>query len=87
MSSGSGQAIDLDHVAVAATSAWDNLDRYGGDLGGEWTGGMTDPGFYWGQVRFAGGMRVEVLEPVRGEGPGSGRDTASLTRTGIRNAR
>jgi hypothetical protein len=56
-------AIDLDHVAVATEHAVDNLDRYLGDLGGRWVGGGAD-NFYWGQVRFANGMRIELLEPT-----------------------
>jgi catechol 2,3-dioxygenase-like lactoylglutathione lyase family enzyme len=55
---------DFDHVALGSEHAWDNLDRYRGDLGGEWAGGGIDPGYYWGQVRFANGMRVEMLEPI-----------------------
>jgi catechol 2,3-dioxygenase-like lactoylglutathione lyase family enzyme len=55
--------IFLDHIAVAADIAWDNFDRYRGDLGGEWNGGMHNPGFYWGQVRYANGMIVEMLQP------------------------
>ncbi len=56
--------IDLDHVAVASEHAFDNFDRYGGDLGGQWVSGGYDPGFYWGQVAFANGMRLEMLEPA-----------------------
>ena len=56
--------IDLDHVALASQYAWDNLDRYRADLGGEWLGGGIDPGYYWWQVRFANGMRIELLEPI-----------------------
>ncbi len=57
-------AIDLDHIALAAEHAWDNFDRYRGDLGGEWIAGTPAPGFYWGQVRFANGMTLEMLEPA-----------------------
>ena len=54
---------DLDHVAVAAES-WDDLwPRYRRDLGGEWASGGTAIGFRPAQVRFANGMKVEVLEP------------------------
>jgi methylmalonyl-CoA/ethylmalonyl-CoA epimerase len=56
--------IDLDHIALAAEHAWDNFDRYRGDLGGEWIAGTLSPGFYWGQVRFANGMIIEMLEPA-----------------------
>ncbi len=60
-------AIDLDHIALAAHHAWDNFDRYRGDLGGEWIAGTPAPGFYWGQVRFANGMTLEMLEPANVE--------------------
>jgi methylmalonyl-CoA/ethylmalonyl-CoA epimerase len=56
--------IDLDHVALASQYAWDNLNRYRADLGGEWLGGGIDPGYNWWQVRFANGMRIELLEPI-----------------------
>jgi methylmalonyl-CoA/ethylmalonyl-CoA epimerase len=58
--------IDLDHVALASQYAWDNLSRYRADLGGEWLGGGVDPGYNWWQVRFANGMRIELLEPIPG---------------------
>jgi methylmalonyl-CoA/ethylmalonyl-CoA epimerase len=57
--------VDLDHVAVAAEQAADAWPRYVGQLGGTWQGGAPDPGFIWGQVRFANGMTLEVLEPHR----------------------
>lgn len=56
--------IDLDHVALASEHVFDNFDRYRGDLGGQWVSGGYDPGFYWGQVGFANGMRLEMLEPA-----------------------
>ncbi len=56
--------VVLDHIALAADTAWDNFDRYRGDLGGVWFGGMEVPGFYWGQVQFANGMVVEMLQPA-----------------------
>jgi catechol 2,3-dioxygenase-like lactoylglutathione lyase family enzyme len=55
---------DLDHIAVAAEHAIDNFVRYRGDLGAAWIAGMYDPGFYWGQLRFANGMTIELLEPA-----------------------
>jgi catechol 2,3-dioxygenase-like lactoylglutathione lyase family enzyme len=54
----------LDHIAIASEHALDNFVRYRGDLGGEWVAGMYDPGFYWGQLRFANGMTIEMLEPA-----------------------
>jgi methylmalonyl-CoA/ethylmalonyl-CoA epimerase len=58
------ERTDLDHVALAFEQAFDGFDRYRGDLGGVFIGGAVDPGFYWGQLRYANGMRVEILEPA-----------------------
>jgi hypothetical protein len=58
--------IRLDHLAVAAEDAWDLLDRYRGDLGGEYVTGAIDPGFHWSQVRYPGGICIEMLEPEPG---------------------
>jgi catechol 2,3-dioxygenase-like lactoylglutathione lyase family enzyme len=54
----------LDHIAIAAEHTIDNFARYRGDLGAAWVAGMYDPGFYWGQLRFANGMTIELLEPA-----------------------
>jgi methylmalonyl-CoA/ethylmalonyl-CoA epimerase len=54
----------LDHIAVAAEHTIDNFVRYRGDLGGAWVAGMYDSGFYWGQLQYANGMTIELLEPA-----------------------
>lgn len=59
--------IVLDHVAVAAEHLSELWPRYAGDLGGRWIGGSTNPGFSFGQVGFANGMKVEGLYPDRPE--------------------
>jgi methylmalonyl-CoA/ethylmalonyl-CoA epimerase len=58
----------LDHLAVAAES-WDELwPRYRAELGGTWVSGDEDgPGFSPAQVRYANGMKIEVLMPNRPE--------------------
>ena len=58
-------AIDLDHLAVAAERLDDLWPRYLGELGGTWVGGGPSPGFDWAQVSYANGMRVEGLQPAR----------------------
>lgn len=65
----------MDHLAVASTHAWDNLVRYCYDLGGRWLGGpdndpdrADDGGFYFCQIEFAAGTKIEVLEAIPGEG-------------------
>ncbi len=55
--------IDLDHVAIASENGWDNINRYAGDLGGNWAGGGPSVGFHFCQVAFANEVRVEILEP------------------------
>lgn len=59
-----GSDAYLDHLAVASES-WNELwPRYRGELGGTWVSGDEDgPGFAPAQVRYANGMKVEVLMP------------------------
>jgi catechol 2,3-dioxygenase-like lactoylglutathione lyase family enzyme len=57
-----GAAV-LDHVAIAVERWADAWPRYVGELGGEWVSGGESVGFAPGQIRFANGMRVEVLAP------------------------
>jgi catechol 2,3-dioxygenase-like lactoylglutathione lyase family enzyme len=56
--------IHLDHIAVAMEDRRDGRRRYAAELGGEWVGGGADPGFWSEQVRYANGMKVEILEPL-----------------------
>jgi hypothetical protein len=56
-------AVVFDHVAVAVEEHRDAFPRYAGDLGGEWLSGGWGVGFAPGQLRFANGMKVEVLKP------------------------
>jgi len=67
--------ITMDHLAVVSHYAWDNLIRYGYHLGGKWLGGpdndeSSDAGdaFYFCQVEFEAGTKVEILEAIPGEG-------------------
>ncbi len=55
----------MDHVSLAAESTIPLLDRYRGDLGGVWIDDAIAPGMHWLQVRYANGMKVEMLEPAR----------------------
>ena len=66
-SGGRGIPARLDHLAVAAET-WDELwPRYRGDLGGEWLAGGPSWGFASAQVRYANGMKIEVLMPENWE--------------------
>lgn len=67
--------ITMDHLAVASHRAWDNVIRYGYHLGGRWLGGpdndeSSDAGdaFYFCQVEFEAGTKIEILEAIPGEG-------------------
>ena len=60
-------AVVFDHVAVAVEEHRQAFPRYAGDLGGKWLSGGWGVGFAPGQLRFANGMKVEVLKPNRVE--------------------
>lgn len=56
----------LDHLALASRRAWDQVERYGRQFGGRWLGGPTeheDPAFYFCQLGFANGTKLEFIEP------------------------
>lgn len=53
----------LDHVAIAVERWADAWDRLGLALGGRWVAHGFGPGFAPAQVAFAGGMRVELIQP------------------------
>ncbi len=53
----------LDHVAVAVERHTDVFPRYAGELGGAWVSGGKTIGFAPAQVRYANGMKVEILQP------------------------
>jgi methylmalonyl-CoA/ethylmalonyl-CoA epimerase len=56
--------VDLDHVAIAAEQWTQVWPRYAGDLAGAWVSGGESLGFAAGQLRFANGMKLEVLQPA-----------------------
>jgi methylmalonyl-CoA/ethylmalonyl-CoA epimerase len=61
-------ALHLDHVAVAVRSIKSALPLYRDALGGEYLMGGDAAGTWrWIQLRFPGGGKVELLEPL-GEG-------------------
>jgi catechol 2,3-dioxygenase-like lactoylglutathione lyase family enzyme len=67
------QAV-LDHVAVGARALTDGWDLFGGLLGGAWAYGGHSRGFWWGQLRYSLGPKVELLTPT------GGADSAFLER-------
>jgi methylmalonyl-CoA/ethylmalonyl-CoA epimerase len=56
----------LDHFAVGAADLGDGWDLFSGVLGGTWAYGTDSPGFWWGQLKFASGPKVELLRPTGG---------------------
>ncbi len=58
-----GIDANLDHLAVAAETSDELWPRYRTDLGGAWLAGGPDFGFASAQVRYANGMKIEVLAP------------------------
>jgi len=60
--------LELDHVAVAVHSIKPALKIYRDGLGGEYLmGSEVDDTWRWLQLRFPGGGKIELLEPL-GEG-------------------
>jgi len=56
----------LDHLAIGTRALTDGWDLFGGLLGGSWVYGGDSPGFWWGQLRFCGGPKIELLTPAGG---------------------
>jgi methylmalonyl-CoA/ethylmalonyl-CoA epimerase len=56
----------LDHVAIGTRALTDGWDLFGGLLGGSWVYGGDSPGFWWGQLRFRIGPKIELLTPTEG---------------------
>lgn len=56
----------LDHVAVGTHSLADGWALFAGMLGGRWAYGGDSPGYWWGQLKFASGAKVELLTPTGG---------------------
>ena len=54
----------LDHVAIGTRALADGWDLFGGLLGGSWVYGGDSPGFWWGQLKFRAGPKIELLTPA-----------------------
>jgi methylmalonyl-CoA/ethylmalonyl-CoA epimerase len=59
-------SVVLDHLAVGTPALADGWELFGGVLGGTWAYGGDSPGFWWGQLEFAAGPKVELLTPAGG---------------------
>ena len=56
----------LDHLAIGTPALTDGWELFGGLLGGRWAYGGDSPGFWWGQLEFAAGPKIELLTPTGG---------------------
>ena len=56
----------LDHLAIGTSVLTDGWDLFGGVLGGIWVYGDDSAGYWWGQLRFAAGPKIELLTPTGG---------------------
>lgn len=54
----------LDHVAIGTHAVTDGWELFGGVLGGAWVYGGDSPGFWWGQLRFGAGPKIELITPT-----------------------
>jgi methylmalonyl-CoA/ethylmalonyl-CoA epimerase len=56
----------LDHLAIGTPALTDGWELFAGLLGGTWVYGMDSPGYWWGQLEFDAGPKVELLTPAGG---------------------
>jgi len=56
----------LDHLAIGTPTLTDGWELFGGVLGGTWLYGGDSAGFWWGQLEFAAGPKIELMTPTGG---------------------
>src|SRR5579863_9405715 len=56
----------LDHLAIGTAALGGGWELFGGVLGGTWAYGGNSAGFWWGQLKFAAGPKIELLTPTGG---------------------
>jgi methylmalonyl-CoA/ethylmalonyl-CoA epimerase len=56
----------LDHVSIGTHALADGWELFGGVLGGTWVYGGDSPGFWWGQLEFRTGPKIELITPAPG---------------------
>jgi methylmalonyl-CoA/ethylmalonyl-CoA epimerase len=56
----------LDHLAIGTLALPVGWELFGGVLGGTWAYGGNSAGFWWGQLDFAAGPKIELLTPTGG---------------------
>jgi hypothetical protein len=65
----------LDHLAVGTPDLSAGWELFAGVTGGTCDYGGDSPGFWWGQLEFASGPKIELLTPT------GGPDAAFLDRS------
>jgi methylmalonyl-CoA/ethylmalonyl-CoA epimerase len=60
------QRTIFDHVAIGTRTLADGWQLFGSVLGGTWVYGGDSPGYWWGQLRFGAGPKIELLTPTGG---------------------
>src|SRR5215469_12380636 len=58
----------LDHLAIGTPALTDGWELFSGVLGGTWAYGDDSPGYWWGQLEYAAGPKIELLTPTGGPG-------------------
>src|SRR5215472_16178343 len=58
----------LDHLAVGTPALSGGWELFSGVLGGTWAYGDNSAGYWWGQLEFAAGPKIELLTPTGGPG-------------------
>jgi methylmalonyl-CoA/ethylmalonyl-CoA epimerase len=56
----------LDHLAIGTPALCAGWELFAGVLGGAWAYGGDSPGYWWGQLKFAAGPKIELLTPTGG---------------------
>jgi methylmalonyl-CoA/ethylmalonyl-CoA epimerase len=56
----------LDHLAVGTPALSGGWELFADVLGGTWAYGGDSPGYWWGQLNFAAGPKIELLTPTGG---------------------
>lgn len=56
----------LDHLALGTPALSAGWELFAGVLGGAWAYGGDSPGYWWGQLKFASGPKIELLTPTGG---------------------
>lgn len=54
----------FDHLAIGTPDLAPGWELFAGVLGGSWAYGGDSPGFWWGQLNYAAGPKIELLTPA-----------------------